>query len=80
MGGQFVSLLIAGLMVRSGTPKDIVGKLYRAVDTMLHRPDTPDKFRTMGFGMKFSTPDDSHVFVKQQLQLLKKVVADAGHS
>ncbi len=48
-----------GLMLRSGTPKDITGKLYRAVDNMLHRPDTPEKFRQMGFGMKFSTPDDS---------------------
>ncbi len=67
-----------GLLIRAGTSRDIVDKLNKALDVSLRRPETPAKFKAMGFGMKLSTPGQSRAFVRQQLTLFKKVVTEAG--
>lgn len=67
-----------GLVVPTGTPRDLVGRLHAAVVKALQPADIRDKLAAMGADVVGSTPDDFGTFMKNEAAKWAKVVKDAN--
>ena len=67
-----------GLFAPAGTPKDIVARLNREVNTIIAQPELRE--RLLGIGMEPSpgTPEDFAARQSADIAKWRKVVADSG--
>jgi tripartite-type tricarboxylate transporter receptor subunit TctC len=68
----------AGALVPSGTPKDVVNKLYDGFSKALQSPEATKRFAEQGAIIVGSSPDEYAKFVKAELAKWAKVVREAG--
>lgn len=67
-----------GLLVRSGTPKDVAPKLYQAAIKALQMPGVRESLQKLGADPAGNTPDEFRAFLEKEQKLWTKVLKDAG--
>jgi tripartite-type tricarboxylate transporter receptor subunit TctC len=69
---------IFGLVVSSGTPREVVQKLYSDFTTVLKRPDTQQRMAEIGMEPLPMTPDQFDAMVKTDIERWTRVVKAAN--
>ena len=67
-----------GMLVRSGTPRDIVMKLNTVLNKGLNDPVVRKALVATGAIAEASTPEEFGVFIAKQYELWKQVISSAG--
>jgi len=67
-----------GLLAPKGTPKEIIGKINKAVLQALKTPEVQEKLITLGAEAAGTTPEEFDRSLQQQTKRWSKVLADAG--
>lgn len=67
-----------GLVVASGTPRDVVHKIYADVKTALAKPETQKKMADLGMEPDPITPEEFDAKIKSDIERWDKVVKTAG--
>lgn len=67
-----------GLFAPAGTPKEIVARLNREVNTIIARPDVREKLLAMGMEPSPGTPEEYGARQASDIAKWKKVVAESG--
>ena len=67
-----------GLLVPTGTPKDIVTKLYNAVATALKNPEVRQRYQQMGLDIIGDTPDQFQNTLRTEGEVFGSVIRKAG--
>ncbi len=67
-----------GMLVRSGTPRDIVVRLNAVLNKGLNDPAVRKAMVATGAIAEASTPEEFGAFIARQQELWKKVIASAG--
>jgi tripartite-type tricarboxylate transporter receptor subunit TctC len=63
-----------GLVVRAGTPRAIVDKIYADTARVLNKPDVKARLESMGLEVVGSTPEQFESFVRAELTKWAKVI------
>jgi tripartite-type tricarboxylate transporter receptor subunit TctC len=69
---------IFGLVVSSGTPREVVQKLYNDFTTVLKRPDTQQRMAEIGMEPLPMTPEQFDAMVKTDIERWTRVVKAAN--
>jgi tripartite-type tricarboxylate transporter receptor subunit TctC len=75
--GDQVSDIMQGVLVRAGTPPDIVDSLYRHIAKALSDPDVKQRLAALGFDVAASTPAQFDERIKKEVPKWAKVIRDA---
>ena len=67
-----------GLMVPTGTPRDVIMRLNQAFAKVAAMPEVKEKVAALGSDLTPSTPEEFDAFVKRELSVWSKVVRDVG--
>lgn len=67
-----------GVLVPTGTPKDIVRKLHREVARIVYLPDVKQRFAVDAADAVGSTPEEFTAYLKAEIARWTKVVRDAN--
>lgn len=65
------------LMGPAGLPPEIVQRLNKETVAILAKPEVKDAMHKLGFAPRSSTPEEFTAYLKDQLQIWKKALADA---
>jgi len=72
-GGTWFSVV-----TRAGTSPAIVSALNKEIIAGLSTPDLKERFTTIGFDIRTSTPDEFARFIKEDMARVAKVIKSAG--
>src|SRR5262249_756947 len=72
------SLFFQGVVAPAGTPKEIVGQLYREIAKILVRPEVKERLAAIGFGVSISSPEEFQAQIKSEMARWAKVIHDAN--
>jgi tripartite-type tricarboxylate transporter receptor subunit TctC len=67
-----------GVMVPTGTPRDVISKLNQAFARVVAMPDVKERVAALGSDLVTGTPEEFDAFVKRELTVWSKVVKDVG--
>lgn len=67
-----------GLLARAGTPKGIVDKINNALVADLKRPETAQRFKSIGVEARWNTPEEFRAFIASESAKWGKVIPAAG--
>jgi tripartite-type tricarboxylate transporter receptor subunit TctC len=67
-----------GYLGPANMPKDMVAKLNAEIRKVVERPDVKSQLAERGMEAFSSTPEEFDAFLKEQLVLWEKLIADAG--
>lgn len=67
-----------GVLAPAGTPKEVIVKLYAAVDKILQMPDVRKRYASVAFEPVGSTPEEFAAFIKMDIAKWAKVVKESG--
>jgi tripartite-type tricarboxylate transporter receptor subunit TctC len=67
-----------GVFGPAGMPKEIVDRLARELAALLKRPEVREAFEKLAFEPRSSTPQELSAFVKQQLEIWRRIVGEVG--
>ena len=67
-----------GLMVPTGTPREVILRLNQAFHKVAALPEVKEKVASLGSDLAPSSPEEFDAFVKRELQVWSKVVRDVG--
>lgn len=67
-----------GFFARAGTPKTIIDRLNAALVAELKKPETTERFKTMGIVARWDTPDEFGAFIATEGAKWGKVIRAAG--
>lgn len=67
-----------GVFGPANMPKDIVARISRELAMILKRPEVREAFEKLAFEPKSSTPEELAAFVKEQGEIWRRAVAEAG--
>jgi tripartite-type tricarboxylate transporter receptor subunit TctC len=70
--------IVTGLLLRAGTPKEIVDLLHGAVVRIMAAPDVRDRLVTLGFAPVASSPDAFATWIRSEIAKWAKVIHDAN--
>jgi tripartite-type tricarboxylate transporter receptor subunit TctC len=76
----FETIAIFGILAPAGTPAAIIARLNHDMVSFLNRPDTKEKFISLGTEVATSTPADMGAKIKSEMTKWGKVLKDAGIS
>jgi tripartite-type tricarboxylate transporter receptor subunit TctC len=68
----------AGILVKAGTPKDVIARLNRAVNYALKADKVLNAFAKIGIDVGGGTPEEFGAFVHAETVRWTKVIKDAG--
>ena len=68
----------AALMGPAKLPPEIVARLSKETIAILAKPAVREQMQKLGFAVKSSTPDEMAAYLRDQLAIWKKALADAG--
>ncbi|PZX34266.1 conserved hypothetical protein [Cupriavidus phytorum] len=74
----FEMIFWSAFVAPAGTPKDVIAKLNREIDGILHEKETRAKLTEMGLEPAGGSPESLSTFIKNETGKWKKVVDDAG--
>ena len=66
------------LMGPAKLPPEIVARLSKETIAILAKPEVREQMQKLGFAVKSSTPDEMAAYLRDQLAIWKKALADAG--
>jgi len=75
--GDQVSDIMQGVLVRGGTPPEIVESIYRHIAKALTQPDVKQRLEALGFDIVASTPAQFDERIKKEVPKWAKVIRDA---
>ncbi len=75
--GDQVSDIMQGVLVRAGTPSDVVELLYRHIAKALAQPDVRQRSEALGFDIAASTPRQFDERIRNEVPKWAKVIRDA---
>jgi tripartite-type tricarboxylate transporter receptor subunit TctC len=78
LGGNLEVQAWQGVLVRSGTPKDVVDKLGRAVVEAMKQPETRQRIASIGVEPMSTTPAEFDAFFKSEVARWTAVAREAG--
>src|SRR5450759_1622306 len=67
-----------GLMVPSGTPKDIVARINAEVASVLNQPDTAERVRAQGFDIVANSAEAAQSFMAAEVERWGKLVRESN--
>jgi tripartite-type tricarboxylate transporter receptor subunit TctC len=67
-----------GIMVRAGTPRDVIDVLNREINRALASPEIANHIATNGLVAGGGTPEDFAAFLKRDKAIWTKVIASGG--
>lgn len=67
-----------GLVVRAGTPRPIITRLYREIGAVLKNPQDVARITELGLDPVGSTPEQFHEMMKTDMARWAKVIKEAG--
>jgi tripartite-type tricarboxylate transporter receptor subunit TctC len=67
-----------GLLAPAGTPRPIVNKISKELGRILGLPDVLERTQSIGYVVEASTPEEYSKLLRAQIQVLGKLVQDAG--
>jgi tripartite-type tricarboxylate transporter receptor subunit TctC len=67
-----------GLVAPSGTPKDIIATLYRAVTAALGDPEVRQQLATLGVDIAGDTPDEFSAYIRAEIPKWAEVIKASG--
>jgi tripartite-type tricarboxylate transporter receptor subunit TctC len=67
-----------GVVTTAGTPQAIVRKLNQEIVASLVAPDLKERFTTIGFEVRTSTPEEFARFIKEDMARLGRAIKSAG--
>jgi tripartite-type tricarboxylate transporter receptor subunit TctC len=67
-----------GLMVPSGTPKDIIARINAEVAAVLRQPDTAERVREQGFDIIAGSVESAQSFMASEVERWGKLVREAN--
>ena len=68
----------AGIFGPAKLPRPIVERLTREINAILQRPEVKDQLDRQAFEGESSTPEELGAFVKEQLEVWRRAVREAG--
>jgi tripartite-type tricarboxylate transporter receptor subunit TctC len=74
----FEAVQWVGLMVRSGTPRDIVTRLHKETTAILRIPEVKDRLTADGNELVAGTPEEFGALIKAEIAKWARVVKAAG--
>lgn len=75
--GDQVSDIMQAVLVRAGTPSEIVESIYRHIAKALAQPDVKQRLEALGFDIVASTPGQFDERIKNEVPKWAKVIRDA---
>jgi tripartite-type tricarboxylate transporter receptor subunit TctC len=67
-----------GVFGPANMPKEIAGRVSRELAAVLKRAEVREAFGKLAFEPRSSTPEELSVFVKQQVEIWRRTVAEVG--
>lgn len=67
-----------GVLAPAGTPKEVIVKLYAAINKILQMPDVRERYASVAFDPVGSTPEEFSAFLKADIAKWAKVVKESG--
>src|SRR5262249_30148972 len=67
-----------GVLVPSGTPKDIIASLHREIAKILALPDMKDQLETLDYDLVADTPEELAHRIQVEIETWRKVIRAAG--
>ncbi|MBI4189162.1 MAG: tripartite tricarboxylate transporter substrate binding protein [Betaproteobacteria bacterium] len=67
-----------GVLVRAGTPNDIVNKLYKEIVSILHLPEIQERLTKDGAEIVGNTPEQYAAYIEQEIIKWAKVAKASG--
>jgi tripartite-type tricarboxylate transporter receptor subunit TctC len=67
-----------GVFGPANMPKEVVARVQRELASVLKRPDVREAFQKLAFEPRSSTPEELAAFVREQLEVWRRVVAEVG--
>ena len=71
-------MAIAGVVVPSATPREIVRKMSADINRVLQSPDLMERMDKMGMEPSGTTPEQFDAFIRSEIEKWRKVVKAAG--
>jgi tripartite-type tricarboxylate transporter receptor subunit TctC len=68
----------AGIVAPAHTPPDVIARLNAELRKIIDDPEIKARLKTVGFEAFSSTPDELGDYIKVQLDMWRKMVADSG--
>jgi tripartite-type tricarboxylate transporter receptor subunit TctC len=68
----------SGLLVRSGTPPEIVRALHREIVAIIKAPEISERFASLGFETVGNTPEEFQSFIEAEVAKWGEVVRKAN--
>jgi tripartite-type tricarboxylate transporter receptor subunit TctC len=72
------SEFIQAVLVPTGTPRDVIDKLYREIARVVTLPDVRQRLAALGYTPVANTPDEFSAQIKRDVARWAKVIKDAG--
>src|SRR5262249_1960570 len=72
------SEFIQAVFVPTGTPKDIVDKLYREIARIVQLPEVKERLAAIGFTPVGNTPEEFSAQIKRDIARWAKAIREAG--
>jgi tripartite-type tricarboxylate transporter receptor subunit TctC len=69
---------LTGVVVPAGTPKEIIGLLYREIAKVFAQPDVKQRLAALGFDPVVNTPDEYAIYIKTEIPKWGKIVRAAS--
>ena len=67
-----------GLVVPTGTPKEIIARLHAAAANALGQPEVKERFATTDFEPASSTPEQFGTHIRSEVAKWAKVIKESG--
>jgi tripartite-type tricarboxylate transporter receptor subunit TctC len=67
-----------GVFGPAGMPKEIVDRVAQELAALLKRPEVREAFEKLAFEPRSSTPQELSAFVKEQLEIWRRIVGEVG--
>ncbi len=67
-----------GILAPAGTPREVVAKLNQAMVSVLRTPEMKEQLANLGQEVAWSTPDEFALFLREETEKWRKVIAAAG--
>jgi tripartite-type tricarboxylate transporter receptor subunit TctC len=64
------------VFVPSGTPQGVIGKIVMALQHALDAPEVKQRIAQLGGEMQRSTPEQTFIFIEQQVTLWGRVIRE----
>jgi tripartite-type tricarboxylate transporter receptor subunit TctC len=72
------SEFIQAVFVPTGTPKEIIDKLYREIARIVMLPDVMQRLKTIGYTSVGNTPEEFSAQIKRDIERWARVIREAG--